>query len=84
MDKGFERARKALQSKQKQLKQKGKGKGNKPNACVALGEDEAKLLDLRKRDHNNIDYSCLNRRGLHLNRKGSSLVSKNFSQYLNA
>ena len=34
-------------------------------------------------DHNNIDYSCLNRRGLHLNRKGSSLVSKNFSQYLN-
>lgn len=35
-------------------------------------------------DHNNIDYSCLNRRGLHLNRKGSSLVSKNFSQYLNA
>ena len=37
-------------------------------------------------DHSNIDYSCLNRRGLHLNRKGSSLVSKNFmiSQYLNA
>ena len=35
-------------------------------------------------DHNNIDYSCLNRGGLHLNRKGSSLVSKNFSQYLNA
>ena len=34
-------------------------------------------------DHNNIDYSCLNRHGLHLNRKGSSLVSKNFSQFLN-
>ena len=36
-------ARKALQSKQKELKQKGKGT-DKPNACVALGEDEAKLL----------------------------------------
>ena len=35
-------------------------------------------------DHSDIDYSCLNRRGLHLNRKGSSLASKNFSQYLNA
>jgi len=34
-------------------------------------------------DHNNIDYSCLNRRDLHLNRKGSSLVCRNFSQYLN-
>ena len=33
-------------------------------------------------DHSNIDYSCLNKRGLYLNRKGSSLVSKNFSQYL--
>ena len=42
MDKGFERARKALQSKQKELKQKGKG--NKPNASVALSEDEVKLL----------------------------------------
>jgi site-specific recombinase XerD len=42
MDTGFERARKALQSKQKELKQKGKG--NKPNACVALSEDEVKLL----------------------------------------
>ncbi|CAB4013426.1 Hypothetical predicted protein, partial [Paramuricea clavata] len=42
MDKSFERARKALQSKQKELKQKGKG--NKPNASVALSEDEVKLL----------------------------------------
>ena len=31
-------------------------------------------------DHNNIDYCYLNRCGLHLNWKGSSLVGKNFSQ----
>ena len=30
-------------------------------------------------DHGNIDYSCLNRRSLHLNRKGTSLVSKTVS-----
>ena len=38
----FEQARKALQSKQKDLKKKGKG--NKPNASVALTEEEIKLL----------------------------------------
>ena len=38
----FEQARKALQSKQKDLKQTGKG--NKPNASVALTEEEIKLL----------------------------------------
>jgi hypothetical protein len=45
MDKGFERARKALEhhSKQKEFRQKGKGK--KPNASVALSEDEVKLLN---------------------------------------
>ena len=42
-DAEFEQARKALQSKQKDLKQKGKG--NKPNASVALTEDEVKLLN---------------------------------------
>ena len=41
-DSEFEQARKALQSKQKDLKQKGKGK--KPNASVALTEEEIKLL----------------------------------------
>ena len=41
-DAEFEQARKALQSKQKDLKQKGKG--NKPNASVALTEEEMKLL----------------------------------------
>ena len=46
MDKGFQRARKALQSKRKELKQKGKG--NKPNASVALSEDEVKLLYEKK------------------------------------
>ncbi|XP_044180055.1 uncharacterized protein LOC114950176 [Acropora millepora] len=40
-DAEFEQARKALQSKQKDLKQKGKG--NKPNASVALTEEEIKL-----------------------------------------
>ena len=35
-------------------------------------------------DNSNIDNTCLNRRGLHLNRKGSSIISKNFSNYLNA
>ena len=41
-DAEFEQANKALQSKQKDLKQKGKG--NKPNASVALTEEEIKLL----------------------------------------
>ncbi|XP_067022164.1 uncharacterized protein KIAA1958-like [Acropora muricata] len=41
-DAEFEQARKALQSKQKDLKQKGKG--NTPNASVALTEEEIKLL----------------------------------------
>ena len=41
-DSEFEQARKALQSKQKDLEQKGKG--NKPNASVALTEEEIKLL----------------------------------------
>ena len=40
MDKGFERTRKALQSKQK--------KRNKLNASVALSEDEVKLLYEKK------------------------------------
>ena len=38
----FERLRKTLHSKQKQLKKKGKG--NKPHASVALTEDEMKIL----------------------------------------
>ncbi|KAK3753060.1 hypothetical protein QZH41_005506 [Actinostola sp. cb2023] len=38
----FEQTRKALQSKQKDLKRKGKG--NKPNASVALSEDDIKVL----------------------------------------
>ena len=41
-DAEFEQARKALRSKQKDLTQKGKG--NKPNASVALTEEEIKLL----------------------------------------
>ena len=41
-DAEFEQARKALQSKQKDLKQKGKG--DKPNASVALTKEEIKLL----------------------------------------
>ena len=41
-DAEFEQARRALQSKQKDLKQKGKG--NKPNASVALTIEEIKLL----------------------------------------
>ena len=41
-DTAFEQARKDLQSKQKDLKQKRKG--NKPNASVALKEEEIKLL----------------------------------------
>ena len=41
-DAEFEQARKALQSKQKDLKQKGKG--NKPNASVTVTEEEIKLL----------------------------------------
>ena len=41
-DPEFEHIRKTLQSKQKDLKQKGKG--NKPNASVALTEQEIELL----------------------------------------
>ena len=33
-------------------------------------------------DNRNVDLSCLNRRGIHLNRKGSSLVTKNFLNHL--
>ena len=38
----FEQQRKALQSKEEDLKQKGKG--SKPNASVALTKEEIKLL----------------------------------------
>ena len=41
-DLAFEKLRKTLQSKQKQLKKQGRG--NKPNASVALTEDEIKPL----------------------------------------
>ena len=41
-DLAFEKLRKTFQSKQKQLKKQGRG--NKPNASVALTEDEIKLL----------------------------------------
>ena len=41
-DLAFEKLRVTLQSKQKQLKKQGRG--NKPNASVALTEDEIKLL----------------------------------------
>ena len=41
-DTAFEQARKDLQLKQKDVKQKRKG--NKPNASVALKEEEIKLL----------------------------------------
>ena len=34
-------------------------------------------------DNSNVDYTCLNRRGLHLNKKGSATLSKNYSNYLN-
>ena len=30
-------------------------------------------------DNSNIDHTCLNRRGLHLNKNGSSIISKNYS-----
>lgn len=42
----FEQARKALQSKQKDLKRKGKG--NKPNASAPLNEDDIKVLYEKK------------------------------------
>jgi len=38
----FEKTRKVLQSKQKQLKKQGKG--NKPKASVALTSEELKIL----------------------------------------
>ena len=34
--------------------------------------------------NSNVDLTCLNRRGLHLNRKGSQLLSKCYSDYLNS
>ncbi len=33
-------------------------------------------------DNSNIDFTCLNRRGLHLNKNGSSIISKNYSNHL--
>ena len=38
----FEQARKALQSKHRDLKRKGRG--NKPNACAALSEEDIQVL----------------------------------------
>ena len=38
----FEQTRKALQSKQRDLKRKGKG--NKPNAFAALSEEDIQVL----------------------------------------
>ena len=38
----FEQTRKALQSKQRDLKRKGKG--NKPNASAALSEEDIQVL----------------------------------------
>jgi len=43
----FEQTRKALQSKQWDLKRKGKG--NKPNACAALSEEDIQVL--YEKDH---------------------------------
>ena len=34
-------------------------------------------------DNSNVDYTCLNRRGLHLNKKGSTTLSKNYGNYFN-
>ena len=42
----FEKTRKALSSKQKDLKRKGKG--NKPNASVAISEDDIQVLYEKK------------------------------------
>ena len=33
-------------------------------------------------DNSNVNLSCLNRRGLHLNRNGSSLLSRNFLNHI--
>jgi hypothetical protein len=33
-------------------------------------------------DNSNVDKSCLNRRGLHLNRRGSDLLSRKFRHHL--
>ena len=33
-------------------------------------------------DHKSIDPSCLNARGLHLNRKGTTVVAKNITDYI--
>ena len=33
---------------------------------------------------NNIDLTCLNRRGVHLNRKGSSFLSNCYADYFNS
>ncbi|CAB3996272.1 Furin [Paramuricea clavata] len=35
-------------------------------------------------DHKSVNLSCLNTRGLHLNRKGTSIVAKNISKYINS
>lgn len=46
----FEKTRKALSSKQKDLKRKGKG--NKPNASVAISEDDIQVLYEKKTSRN--------------------------------
>jgi riboflavin synthase alpha subunit len=34
-------------------------------------------------NHTNIDLDCLNRGGLHLNRKGSTIMQRNYMDFLN-
>ena len=35
-------------------------------------------------DHKSFNSTCLNTRGLHLNRKGTSIIASNISNYINA
>ena len=57
------------------------------NAKISQINSALKSVCLQKRrkfiDNSNIDQSCLNRRGLHLNRKGSGLLSRNYLKYFN-
>jgi hypothetical protein len=35
-------------------------------------------------DHKSVNFSCQNRRGLHLNRKGTSVVAKDIFKYISS
>jgi hypothetical protein len=62
-----------------------KDKSNIQEKINTVNDILKRVSDLNKWtyiDNTNLDYTCLNRGGLHLNRKGSSSLTRNYSNHL--